>query len=152
MKTEKENLNKEQMLTPREAAKSFIRPYLDKGDSVSLHPYFRASIKTEDYSAHIEPDNIVMVTKLYGTDIKESFSVSDIMREIVMSNAKNLFEKLEKTSPTEEYEKREQEIKALLIKLKAKLRKHKTDFLKHPSNWGYVGDLGHIAEVLKEIA
>lgn len=150
MKTDKE-INKQETLTPREAAKNFIRPYLDKGDTISLHPLFRASIETEDYSIHIETEDTVVVTKLYGTNINEGFSIAEIMREIVMGNAKQLFEKLENSSPKKEYEKREQEIKILLIKLKSKLKKHKIDFLKHPKNWGYVGDLGHIAEVLREI-
>ena len=150
MKTDKE-VNKEETLTPREAAKNFIRPYLEKGDTLSLHPHFHASIKTEEYSAHIKNRNIVVVTKLHGTNINEEFLITEIMREIVMNNATKKIERIENSSPLEQYKKRELEIKTLLIKLKNKLKKHKKDFDKHPSNWGYVGDLGHIAAVLKEI-
>ena len=151
MKTNKE-ANKEQTLTPREAAKNFIRPYLDKGDTISLHPVFKPCIETEDYSVHIDNRDLVVVTKLYGTEMNESFLITEIMQELVQEIAHKFIEKPINSSAKDEYKKREQEINALLVKLKAKLKKHKADFSKHPKNWGHVGDLGHIAEVLNEIA
>ena len=51
----------------------------------------------------------------------------------------------------DEYEKREKEIKALIIKLKVKLKRHKVDFKTNPKNWGYVVDLVNFIKVLKEI-
>jgi hypothetical protein len=35
--------------------------------------------------------------------------------------------------------------------LKKKLKKHKTDFKKTPSNWGFIGDLSYVNEKLVEV-
>lgn len=68
--------------TPRTAAISFIKPYIDKGDTMSLHPNLKLSVKNEDYSAHIEGENVV-VSSIYGEPIHESFALKDLIDEIV---------------------------------------------------------------------
>ena len=49
---------------------------------MSLHPNLKLKIKTEDYSAHIEGDNVV-VSSIYGEPIQEVFTVKELMDEIV---------------------------------------------------------------------
>ncbi|HBF89381.1 MAG TPA: hypothetical protein DDX39_12135 [Bacteroidales bacterium] len=68
--------------TPRTAAIDFIKPYINNGDTMSLHPNLKLKIKTEDYSAHIEGDNVV-VSSIYGEPIQEVFTVKELMDEIV---------------------------------------------------------------------
>jgi len=79
----KQNLTKSrQALSPQKAAKDFIRPYLLKGDTMVFLPNRHLSVETDDYSAHIEKEGIV-VTMLYGVPVKEEFSLKDIMGEII---------------------------------------------------------------------
>lgn len=150
MKTNKKD-NKKQTLTPREVAKNFIRPYLDKGDTLSLHPSFKASVETEEYSVHILNEKELVVTKLYGTAINETFLITDIMKDIVMNEVSKKFEGTEDLSAKLEYAKISEEIVVLLGRLKSKLKGHKRQFLKNPKSWACVGDLAHIAGVLKEV-
>jgi len=58
------------IVNPREAAIDFIKPYIDNGDTLSLHPKFKLSKTTDDYSAHIDGDNIV-ISSIFGEPIKK---------------------------------------------------------------------------------
>jgi len=49
------------------------------------------------------------------------------------------------------YQTRYSEIETLLEKLHIHLKKHSEDFNNDPGNWGFVGDLGHIQEVLSSL-
>ncbi len=80
----KEELNG--FITPREAAIRFVKPYIDKGDTMSLHPNLKLRIDTEDYSAHIAGEKVV-VTSIYGESIHEVFTLKELMDEIVMGTA-----------------------------------------------------------------
>jgi len=55
-------------------------------------------------------------------------------------------------SAAQAYKRRSQEIAKFLTTLDKQLKKHAQDFKKNETNWGYVGDLGHIAEELKDLA
>ncbi len=54
-------------------------------------------------------------------------------------------------TPTEKYNDHYTKIQNGLIVLKAKLKKHKTDFEKRPGNWAYAGDLGYVLDKINEI-
>ena len=75
-------------LTPREVAINLIKPYVLSGDTIELHPVNKLSVKDADYAAHIEKETVV-VTMLYGTKISESFSVNELMDEIVKNYFNN---------------------------------------------------------------
>lgn len=49
------------------------------------------------------------------------------------------------------YDRRSKEIVKLLKDVDRHLKKHAQDFKKESTNWGYVGDLGHIAGELKSL-
>jgi hypothetical protein len=49
------------------------------------------------------------------------------------------------------YKEITKEIEKNLKLLQKKLIKHKTDFKKTPSNWGFIGDLSYINEKLVEV-
>lgn len=51
----------------------------------------------------------------------------------------------------EKYTEQQSQIQSELALLKQKLKKHQKEFNNKPSNWCFVGDLGHILEKLKEI-
>ncbi|MBI4930176.1 MAG: hypothetical protein HY841_05400 [Bacteroidetes bacterium] len=148
----KEKTEKQKSLTPREAAQDFIRPYVLKSDTMPLHPSAKLRHETKNYSAHIEETGNVVITKLYGEAIEEKFSLKEIMNDVTLEfiYGKGM---TNFTAPTakEAYALREKEIKLLLKELKVKLKKHRKDFKNYTSNWGYVGDLGHISSKLKEI-
>ena len=52
----------------------------------------------------------------------------------------------------ETYLETQAEIDALLKKIKAGLTKHSRNEKQNPRNWGYVGDLQHIASELQEVS
>ncbi len=51
----------------------------------------------------------------------------------------------------ETYAHRQSEIKQLINKLNADLKKHAESFKKNDTNWGSVGDLGHVKTTLSEL-
>lgn len=51
----------------------------------------------------------------------------------------------------ETYHQRLTSIQKSIEILKSKLTEHNKSFEKRPGNWGYVGDLGHIDENLKNL-
>jgi hypothetical protein len=55
------------------------------------------------------------------------------------------------TTTTKRYDENVLEIEKNIKLLEKKLIKHKTDFKKNPSNWGFVGDVNYINERLKEV-
>lgn len=59
--------------------------------------------------------------------------------------------KLAKTDALKEYEKKQAEIKKLLKQIDDGLRKHSQDAAQKPENWGYLGDLEHTENQLREI-
>src|ERR1035437_3687529 len=93
----KQDKNNKQTLNPKEAAKDFIRPYFLDGDTLSLHPSLKLSIKTEDYSARIKGEQ-VLVSKLYGVEINESFPVDEILEELLKEFQKSIKERNAKES------------------------------------------------------
>lgn len=50
------------------------------------------------------------------------------------------------------YRQRGQAVEALLDELRGKLDAHAQRAAVDPSNWGYAGDLGHVEEVLRDLA
>jgi len=60
-----------------------------------------------------------------------------------------------KTRPTtaaNTYRQRRQTVDALLEELRGKLDAHAKRAEADPKNWGYAGDLGHVEEVLRDLA
>ena len=55
------------------------------------------------------------------------------------------------TDASDTYLKRYSEIGVLLENLQRNLKKHAVDFKSDPGNWGFIGDLGHIKEVLTSL-
>ncbi len=51
----------------------------------------------------------------------------------------------------ETYKNRQTEIKYQIKNIQAALTKHAEQFKKNDTNWGFVGDLGHVKEVLSEL-
>jgi len=51
----------------------------------------------------------------------------------------------------EAYRKRMAEIDALLVSIRRKLKQDVILFKRDPKNWGFVGSLGHVRELLNEI-
>ncbi len=49
------------------------------------------------------------------------------------------------------YNKHQEEIKSKIDLLTEKLKKHKTQFEKNTSNWGFVGDIEYINNYINEI-
>lgn len=145
-KTEKPNT-----LSSREAAQDFVRPYVLKGDIMPLRPFLGLRHDTEQYSARIEGEN-VLITMLHGKEIKEQFPVSDIIRDVAMEHSygKGIADITADTAQ-DAYEIRAAEIKILLKELHLKFKEHKGRFKKNPTNWGYVGDMGHVYKKLREI-
>lgn len=131
-----------------EAAKNFIRPYLEQGDTRSLHPNLNPHVETDNYSVRMFNSDIVVVTKLYGVAMNEKFSLTSIMLELFMESR----EKMNKRTPEECYAEIEKEIERLLKIFTAKLKEHKKQFLKDRKNWGYVSDLRDWADGLQQIA
>lgn len=48
------------------------------------------------------------------------------------------------------YQKHQEEIKSKIKALELALKNHAKKFSKNETNWGYVGDLGRIKELLSE--
>ena len=46
------------------------------------------------------------------------------------------------------YQKRVMEVKQLLVAIASGLKKHTRDQSTNPANWGYVGDMAEVAELL----
>jgi hypothetical protein len=55
-------------------------------------------------------------------------------------------------SAKQEYDSRYRDIQKMLRSIGSNLKKHSKNFEKEPMNWGYVGDLGHYREELKDIS
>lgn len=53
---------------------------------------------------------------------------------------------------TEAYSENTEAIRAAIRKLQAGLRRHKTEQAKSPRNWGFVGDTGHVLELVERTA
>lgn len=49
------------------------------------------------------------------------------------------------------YTEQLRQIESELALLKEKLKKHQKEFNTKPSNWSFVGDLGHVLEKVKEL-
>lgn len=52
----------------------------------------------------------------------------------------------------ENYQQRRETVDALLGELRGKLDVHAKRAAADPKNWGYAGDLGHVEEVLRDLA
>ncbi|MBI3501318.1 MAG: hypothetical protein HY063_05935 [Bacteroidetes bacterium] len=152
MKKEKENKSEKQKpLSAREAAQDFIRPFVIKGDTMPLHPSTKLRHETEEYSAEIDGEFIV-ITKLHGAEVKEEFTVSEIMLDVTMEYCyKTGISNISASTAQEVYEKRAKEIKRLLKCLNEKMKGHGEKFKKNSLNWGYVGDLAHVGKQLGEL-
>ncbi len=50
------------------------------------------------------------------------------------------------------YRQRRQAVEAMLNELRGKLDAHAQRAAADPQNWGYAGDLGHVEEVLRDLA
>jgi len=62
---------------------------------------------------------------------------------------------MSKTTPNtaeETYRQRRETVDALLSELRGKLDAHAKRAAADPKNWGYAGDLGHVEEVLRDLA
>lgn len=51
----------------------------------------------------------------------------------------------------ENYRERQSEIKLQIKRIQGALKKHTEKFKKNETNWGFVGDLGHVKTVLSEL-
>lgn len=56
------------------------------------------------------------------------------------------------TTAAETYRQRRETVDALLGELRSKLDAHAKRAAAAPQNWGYPGDLGHVEEVLRDLA
>ena len=56
------------------------------------------------------------------------------------------------TTAADAYQQRRQAVDALLEELRGKLDAHAQRAAADPANWGYAGDLGHVEEVLRDLA
>jgi len=56
------------------------------------------------------------------------------------------------TTAADAYRQRRQAVDALLDELRKKIDIHAQRAAVDPSNWGYAGDLGHVEEVLRDLA
>ena len=50
------------------------------------------------------------------------------------------------------YHEKAIEVNRLMIEINSGLRNHKKKFMSDSMNYGYVGDLGHIQEMLEDVA
>lgn len=55
------------------------------------------------------------------------------------------------TETQKKYFGKSKEIEDKIKLLQEKLIKHKTNFENNPSNWGYIGDLSYINEMIDEV-
>ena len=55
------------------------------------------------------------------------------------------------TKAAKMYAQRRREIAGLIVKLESKLRHHEQRAQKDPGDWGFVGDLGRVSELLAEL-
>ena len=147
----KNKSEKSKTLTAREAVQEFIRPYVLKGDVMALRPFLSLRHDTENYSAHISGENIIL-TKLNGEEIKEEFTLKEIMLDVTMeySYSKGMANMTAATAK-EAYEKRLKEVNLLLKQLNRKMNIHRDGFKLNQLNWGYVGDVAHIQKGLEEL-
>jgi len=147
----KDKSEKPKTLTAREAAQNFIRPFVLKGDTAPLRPSANLRHETEDYSAKIDGENVV-ITKLCGKEIHQQFSVNEIICEMMQWNMCVIDElKKQQASAKEVYLIRDASIQCLLKSLRGRLKDHKAKFSKDEKNWGHVGDLTHVQEILNEL-
>ena len=51
----------------------------------------------------------------------------------------------------EEYKKKTQAVQKLFVQIEKHIKQHAQKQKKDPRNWGYVGDMGRIEQMLKEI-
>jgi len=49
------------------------------------------------------------------------------------------------------YQKHQEEIKSKIKALELALKRHSKQFSENETNWGYVGDLGRVKEVISEL-
>ncbi|HTA84526.1 MAG TPA: hypothetical protein VK783_16400 [Bacteroidia bacterium] len=49
------------------------------------------------------------------------------------------------------YAEKQNQIKSELVMLQEKLQRHQVSYNKNTTNWGCIGDLGHILEQLKQL-
>ena len=137
------------LLTPREAARDFIRPYILMGDTFSLRSSSRECIVKKHYSAYMQDGNIVVVM-FHGKAVQEEYPLRDILDDLGEEQSGKPLPSLQPLAKTR-YVEKEKEIHALLVRLKEKLKRHKQEFSKNTKNWGYAGELEHILGLLKEI-
>ncbi len=56
------------------------------------------------------------------------------------------------TTTADAYRQRRRSVNALLDELRKKIDAHAQRAAADPANWGYAGDLGHVEEVLRDLA
>ncbi len=62
---------------------------------------------------------------------------------------RNLYEASETSNDA--YKKRQKEVVKAMGQLHKLLKSHAAEQKKNPKNWGYAGDLGHVAEEMKAL-
>lgn len=56
-----------------------------------------------------------------------------------------------KLASQEKYNAHQEEIRGLIKQLETRLERHAKQASQHPAEWGYAGDLGHVAAELAEL-
>lgn len=69
-------------LTPKDAAMHLLKDPVIRGEDFDDLPNKKLSVKNSEYAAHIE-GNKVIVTMLYGTTIRETFYIEDLIPEVL---------------------------------------------------------------------
>lgn len=70
-----------------------------------------------------------------------------------MKNTKRIAKEIvSDLAPKDKYKERFDSISKKISDLQKKLKKHKDEFTRDNLNWGFVGDLGHVDEVLGELS
>ena len=59
--------------------------------------------------------------------------------------------KHKKPTASDTYAQHRKDITSLMLWLELELNKHQANASKHPKDWGFVGDLGHVREKLIEM-
>jgi len=91
---------------------------------------------------------------LYKKDADLALEVAKVLGYKIESKKKRKKKELHakpKQNPIKGYNNRYKEIVSYIASLNKFLKTHAKKFTQEPSNWGFVGDLGHVKELLKEI-
>jgi hypothetical protein len=146
-------------LTPRKVAIELIKPYVLKGDTLSLHPSLGLSVREQDYAAHIEGEKVV-VSRLYGTEIREEFDIKELMQEITSTYFKEKYPEHKSTPSMKRkrtsYQHKQPEFKAIKAILnwhnKKIFRRQVEFFVKELQEYIRSGQITKKSPVAKEIA